>query len=245
MHVERNVRQDDVEKERIIEALRRYVGTVKSEALRYKRNEGDYPVTLAAAAAYLAGEFGVTLSGSPGDTGVTHSKPHSYLTKLLESGKWDQSRVCRKRCPEKDGHTYKFFLPGDDYFTELPLTEKAYLKVLFSLERKRLRFPSETEPSRDRKLAPDRRSFEAALRDLYKRLIRNTRGATYVRIPELRKTMSLSPEVFDSGILRMRDEGKLILSRHGYAASLSPHDLDGCIEVSPGDYYYYLEFRDL
>lgn len=241
------MRLDDRQRDQVMQTLLEYMERVKSEVLQEKRSEDDYPVGIGPVLKRLSAGFKELAAESPGsseEASRREIRSQTPLASFLKSDRWDHNKVGRKRFKNGPSYSYKFFLPGDDHFVEWPRSEKEYVRLLFRLERRGVYRVTEPDESRRSDSSENRESFEADVTGTYRRLIGKTRGAAYIRVPELRKEMQVEKESFDKGLLAMRDQGKVILSKHGYAASLSAEDREGAIEVSPGEFYYYMSLRE-
>ncbi len=220
----------------VMVVLLHYIKKVKSEVLSRHRSEEDYPVKLAGAVEHLSKVFS-RLGGPDG-------KAEQVLEAVLTKSAWDENKVARAEYHTPDGPSFVFFLSEDGHFTTFPETRQAYLEVLFNLERKLLGVAKSGGEHNRRTEAIDQETFRTALGRAYRRLIKESRGAVYVRIPELFRELGIDKESFDRELLKMRDLGLIILSKHSYAASLSTEDLKNCVEASPGEYYYYVTLRE-
>jgi len=231
--------QEDLLRHKVVRAVRDYVGKVKEEVVQEQRTEQDYPVKINQAVEHLVAHLREIPVGS-----INIPVKRKVLEGILRSGAWNPEELGRKRYKTGSNYSYKFFLPNDQHFGEQPKTQIAYVRLLFRLERKlraSLGPPEERIGSIPEGIP---KSCETEVRSSYRRLIGRSRGAAFVRIPELRREVSVRKEVFDREILRMRDRGEVILSKHDHAASLPAQELQDCIEIGPGEHYYYLRLRE-
>jgi len=255
-HSVRVMKHEEYRREEIVELLLQGIERIKFEILHETRSEDDYPVSTTMAAELLSGgSGGMTDDRRPasGTRSMTVRAPKTFAKEFLTAEKWDSERVCRKRYKNGPSYSYKFILPGDEHFLGRPRSDREHVRLLFKLERRHRRDGGQGRPPHCggvnsdavASLSPlDHESFEAHVRSAYRELVGMTRGAAYVRIPELRKQMGAAEDTFQQGLLAMRDKGEVILSKHGYAASLSQEERDASIRVSPGEYYYYVTLRD-
>jgi hypothetical protein len=238
---------EDRQRDRVIDKLLEGIQRVKSEILERKRVEDDYPISINAAMEFLSQE-GEQLLGNCPDASHQRSKSHrsakGSLLQFLKSGKWEHEKVRRKRFKNGPSYSYQFYLPDDDHFVKRPRSDKEYVRLLFMLERKQGSGGMSDKQARRTASDTNKESFESRVRRKYDELIKKSRGAAYVRIPELRREMNVTDEAFLLGLLDMRDKGQVVLSKHGFAAGLSQEDRDASIELSPGEYYYYMTLRE-
>lgn len=240
---------EDHQRDSIIEEFSREIQRLKSDIMEGRRSEDDYPVRITEAADLLSRAL-EHLPARDALQSAQSPKASDRSTKalglrFLKSEKWDQEKVRRKKYKNGPSYSYKFFLPGDEHFVERPRSHKEYVRLLFKLERTQQRSQAAADPqSSESPSQSNNEAFETEVRRAYADVVGRTRGAAYVRIPELRRELNIADEVFQQGLLALRDEGKVILSKHGFAASLSREDREASIELSPGEYYYYMTLRD-
>ena len=232
----------------IVEELLQVVKRVKFDILDGKRREDEYPIPINKAVDLLLSSFErLVAEDAPrfeGSRKARDRSPRALSLRFLKSEKWDHEKVGRKKYKNGPSYSYKFFLPGDEHFVEHPRSRKEFVRLLFTLERRQRPEERIAHESHESPVPSYGEPFESLVRRAYREVVSRSRGATYVRIPELRKVLEVSDQDFQLGLLEMRDQGKVILSKHGFAAGLSREDREASIELSPGEYYYYITLQD-